>query len=303
MLNPQLPAINDPEGERAPESLPPIVDAHVHIFPDDLFPSIWEWFDRFAWPIRYKLRAPAVLEFLLSRGIAHIVALHYAHRPGVARRLNEYMSDLCGRSPHVTGTATVFPGEEEDTDILEEAFQLGLAGVKLHSHVQCFDMNGEAMHRVYEVCAAHDKPLVMHVGREPKSPEYDCDPHVLCSAAKLERVLADHPALKVCVPHLGADEFADYRRLLERYDNLWLDTAMVLTDYLPCKAPPRLSELRADRVMYGTDFPHLPFAWDRELRRLCELDLPEESLERILGENAMEFFSIREEMDTKNDKE
>jgi len=300
MLDPQLPALNDPEGERVPESLPFTVDAHVHIFPDDLFPSIWEWFDRFAWPIRYKLKAVAVPEFLLARGIGHILALQYAHRPGVARKLNDYMAKFCSRSAQITGTATVFPGEEGDTDILEDAFQLGLTAVKLHSHVQCFDMNSEAMHRIYEVCAAHDKPLVMHAGREPKSPAYECDPHELCSASKLEQVLKDHPALKVCVPHMGADEFVAYRRLLERYDNLWLDTAMVLAGYLPVNDPPVLSEMRSDRVMYGTDFPNLPYAWDRELRRLCELGLPEESLARILGENAVQFFSIRDEMETGN---
>ncbi len=132
----------------------------------------------------------------------------------------------------------------------------------------------------------------MHVGREPKSPAYPCDPYVLCSADKLERVLRDYPGLNICVPHLGANEFDAYRRMLLKYDNLWLDTAMVVTDYFPNHAPPPLHTLRVDRIMYGTDFPNIPYARDREIKCIQKAKLPEKSLERIMGKNAIDFFSI-----------
>jgi uncharacterized protein len=284
----------DPEGDKVPPSLPFIVDAHVHLFPDPLFGAIWQWFEGFAWSIRYKLSAADIIDFLLSRGIGHIVALHYAHKPGIARSLNAFMADLCSLRPQVTGTATVFPAEEDARAILEEAFQLGLHGVKLHAHVQCFRMDSDAMHEICEVCVDYGKPLVMHVGREPKIPDYPytCDPYSICRSDKLEQILVDYPGLKVCVPHLGANEFTAYKELLERYDNLWLDVSMAIADYLPNSEPPRLADMRVDRIMYGTDFPHIPYAWDRELKHLCELGLPEESMELILGRNAVEFFSI-----------
>jgi hypothetical protein len=47
------------------------------------------------------------------------------------------------------------------------------------------------------------------------------------------------------------------------------------------------------RILFGTDFPNLPYAWDREIRRLVELKLPDTALERILAENALEFYSIK----------
>ena len=67
---------------------------------------------------------------------------------------------------------------------------------------------------------------------------------------------------------------------------------MMFADYLPCSSPPPLDQMRADRIMYGTDFPYIPYAWDRELKRLHELGLPEKSLALILCENSVEFFSI-----------
>lgn len=292
MLGTPLPAVDDPEGAKVPEALPFVVDAHVHLFPDALLAAIRDWFDRYGWPIRYRMRAREIPKFLLSRGIGHVVALHYAHRPGVARELNTFMADVCRTQPGVTGMATVFPGERDAISILKEGFDLGLCGVKLHAHVQCFDMEAPEMHEIYGLCEESGKPLVMHVGREPKSPAYACDPYLLCSADRLERILKAYPGLRICVPHLGADEFAAYGRMLEVCDNLWLDTTMALADYLPIPDPPELREWRADRIMYGTDFPHIPYAWDRELRKICSLDLPQKTLKAILGENARAFFGI-----------
>lgn len=287
---PPLPALDDEEGLKLPKSLPPVVDAHVHLFPDGLFEAIWRWFDQYGWPIRYKLHTPEVLAFLLSRGVSRVVALAYAHKPGMARFLNTYMAEVMRAEPRVLGLATVFPGEEGATAILEEAFAAGLKGVKLHCHVQCFAPDAPELHEVYAACAKAGRPLVMHAGREPASPQYKCDPHALCSAERVERVLQAHPTLKLCVPHMGADEFDAYARLLERYDTLWLDTTMAVADYFPMAPPRRALEVRPERILYGTDFPNLPYAWDRELKKLLELKLGDTVEAGVLGQNALRLF-------------
>jgi len=293
MLLSRLPALNDPEGQSVPEAMPFVVDAHVHVSPRPIRESLWKWFDQFGYPIRYRFTTLEVFEFLLSRGVGHIIALQYAHKPGMARDLNRYMADECSRYPkQITGMATVFPGEDGVLDILEEAFDLGLNGVKLHTHVQCFDMNSKDMDVIYGMCASHGKPVVLHAGREPKSPAYKCDPYALCSADKLEQVIHGYPELQLCVPHLGMDEYSAYQRMVEQYDNLWLDTTMALTDYFPGNAAPSLRRFRTDRIMYGTDFPHIPFAWDRELKCIQAAGLSEDALEQVVGKNAMAFFGI-----------
>ena len=287
-----LPGLADVEGETVPRGLPTVIDAHVHLFPDWLFEPIWQWFDAFGWPVRYKLGAGEIIEFLTARGVEKIVGLHYAHKPGVAAKLNKFMQGLCRRYPQLIGTATVYPGETGAGKILADAFAAGLGAVKLHSHVQCFDMDSPAMHTVYAACLEGDRPLIMHVGREPKSPAYPCDPYELCGVEKVARVLTDYPGLKVCVPHLGADEFTQFRDLQEKCDNLWLDTTMVLCDYLPGIVVPPLDSFRMDRIMFGTDFPNIPYAWDRELKVLADSGLSDNFLEAVLYKNAAGLFSI-----------
>ncbi len=289
-----LPAVNDVEGIFLPDGLPPVIDAHVHLFPDRLFASVWQWFEQFGWPVRYQLPAAEIAGFLLSRGVRHVVALQYAHKTGVAEKLNAFMATICADNPNVTGMATVYPGEPDAAGILKRAFDMGLSGVKLHSHVQCFPMDGARMEPVYTTCVRRQKPLIMHVGREPKSESYPCDPYELCRADVLEEVLRSFPDLKVCVPHLGADEFDAYRRLIEQYDNLWLDTTMTLADYLPMAEPPDLKDMRTERIMFGTDFPNIPYAWDREVKKLAAGGLVRSQLDDILWRSAVRFYGIPE---------
>ncbi len=287
-----LPALTDPEGDRVPTGLPRVIDAHVHVFPDALHDAVRRWFDAHGWPTRYRLTSPEIVAFLLDRGVDHLVLLHYAHKPGLARGLNRYVADLVRGNPRLTGLATVFPGEEGAPAILAEAFDLGLAGVKLHQHVQCFDPGGEALREVCQACQDRGVPLVAHLGREPRSPAYRCDPHRLCSAEKTEALLRDFPGLKLCVPHLGADEFEAHARLQERFDHLWLDTTMVLSGYLPGIVPPPLTRFRLDRVLYGSDFCNLPYAWDRELVALAGLGLPPADLARVAAQNAEALYGL-----------
>jgi len=288
-----MPSIDDQEDSTVPVGLPPVIDAHVHIFPRSIFSAIWKWFDENAWHIRYQLTSSQIFKFLLARGVKHIIALQYAHKPGIARQLNTYMSEKCGEFNHrVTGMATVFPGEDNAEEILQKGFDSGLKGLKLHAHVQCFDMNSDTMNRLYECCQKNKKPILMHVGREPKSSAYNCDPYQLCSAEKLERILKDFPDLRICVPHLGFDGVTAYRKLIEEYDNLWLDTTMAITDYFPLEEKIVIGNYRSDRIMYGSDFPNIPYAWDRELKVLKAEKISHDAKEKILYQNAADFFDL-----------
>ena len=205
-----------------------------------------------------------------------------------------HICSICARRSRERsrGLATVFPGEKGAAGILEDAFENGLGGVKLHVHVQCFDMNSPAMEEVCEVCRVHEKPIVIHAGREPESEQYRCDPYEICKASKIEILLKSFSGLKLCVPHLGFGELHEYQTLVENYENLWLDTTMVLTDYFPIHPPVDLSTYRTDRIMYGSDFPNIPYAWDRELLHIRGLDLPGPNLRQLLSANARTFFNI-----------
>jgi hypothetical protein len=287
-----LPALDDREGGAVAADLPPVIDAHVHLFPDLAWDPIHRWFDRNAWPIRYRLRSPEIVAFLLERGVEHVVALQYAHRPGLARDMNRELAALCRTNPRVTGLATVFPGEPDTVAILEDAFADGLAGIKLHLHVIGMAIDHPGVLQALAVAAAADRPAVVHAGREPNSPAYPRDTHAICSVDRAETALRAIPRLHLCVPHLGGDEFDEYADLLVRCDRVWLDTTMMLAGYFPYPERWDLLESFPHRVMYGTDFPNIPYAWDRELIRIAGRGLDRGALAAIVGGNARRFFGI-----------
>lgn len=288
-----------------------IIDAHVHAFPPRVFAAVWRWFDTYGWPIpeRYRLPALAVVRYLLDRGVARVVGLAYAHAPGMAAGLNRFMADLAREEPRLVPCATVLPGEPGARAILDEALgPLGLRGVKIHCHVTCLAPDDPRLDDVYAAAAAHAVPVVIHAGDAPASPHYLCDVRALCTPDALARALARHPRTTVVVPHLGADRMEEVAELLGRHERLHLDTTMALGRFFPVDpslAPTdrhlvdawlerALAVVRAhpDRVLYGTDFPNVPYEWDRELVTLAGAGLPWATLEALLGGNAARLFAL-----------
>jgi hypothetical protein len=106
----------------------------------------------------------------------------------------------------------------------------------------------------------------------------------------MRRVLERHPELRVVVPHLGADEIAGYGALLAEFPHLYLDTTMMLAEFFPQHPGAGFMARWADRLLYGSDFPNLPYAWDRELAKLVDLGLERAAIAAIAGGNARRLF-------------
>jgi predicted TIM-barrel fold metal-dependent hydrolase len=81
--------------------------------------------------------------------------------------------------------------------------------------------------------------------------------------------------------------------LLDTYPNLYLDTTMVLCDFFEVTVDPLHLSRHADRILYGTDYPHIPHDMETEVRGLLAMDLGEEPTRKILHDTAAGLFPIR----------
>jgi len=68
---------------------------------------------------------------------------------------------------------------------------------------------------------------------------------------------------------------------------------MVITNYFPIEKKIALGQYRSDRIMYGSDFPNIPYAWDREIKELEAANISNEVLEKISYKNAADFFDLK----------
>jgi predicted TIM-barrel fold metal-dependent hydrolase len=267
-----------------------VIDAHVHLFPDRLAQAVRRWFDEHAWSTEHRLGADQCVEKLKAGGIDRMVALPYAHKPGMARALNNFTGELAARHPEVIACCTVFPGEEGDERILDDCLSSNFRGVKIHCHVMRIAPDDARMDVVWRASARHRKPVVIHCGPEPALHGYGIDVRQFSGADRLRRALDRHPDAIVIVPHLGIDQSAQFEAMLADHPNLHLDTTMVLAGYFPGGPDVEILRRHPDRILYGTDFPNIPYEWDRELKALRALKLPTADEEKILSGNARRLF-------------
>ncbi|MFL6108863.1 MAG: amidohydrolase family protein [Marmoricola sp.] len=275
--------------------IPGLFDVHVHFLPENIQAAVWREFDQAgpkigrAWPIRYRGSVAERVEQLRGFGVRRFTALPYAHRPGVAGYLNDWAAGLAAEVPECLSSATFYP-EPGVGEYVADLLAGGVEVFKLHTQVGEFLLDDPLLDPAWEQIAEAGTPVVTHVGSGPVGNAFTGPQH-------LERLLAKHPDVRIVVAHLGAPEFAQFLDLAERYEHTFLDTTMVFTDFFvpfPDDLVPRLARL-GQKILYGSDFPNLPYEYGHQLEGLERLlgtapGLDDDWLARVCWHNAEKLF-------------
>jgi predicted TIM-barrel fold metal-dependent hydrolase len=222
---------------------------------------------------------------LRDAGVERFVFFSYAHKAGMARELNAWLAatarDLGGFGIPL---GTVHPDDPDYLEDLRLALDAGCIGIKLHEDVQRLAIDDPRLEPVHRMLAERRAILLAHVGPIPWAYPPDA------GAARVERVLERHPDLRVVVAHLGAPDTSRYLTLMDRHPHLYLDTTMALANGSPMERKGEVDlaqlEAHADRVLYGTDFPNIPYAYTAERDAIAALGLSPKALQAIFHENA-----------------
>lgn len=281
-----LPAFLDDLG------LPGIWDVHVHCMPPRMQEAVWRHFDRLeaGWPVAYRLPdEDDRLARLAAMGVRRHTALAYAHRPGVARWLNEHTLALAATHEQVLPTFTLYP-EADAGAYVAEALEAGGRCVKVHLQVGKFDPCDPTLADAWTALERAATPVVIHAG----AVDDDSGGEEWCGVGPVRRLLERHPALVLVVAHLGMPEMADFFALADEVPSLRFDTAMALVaSPLQQAPPPWLGERLAaigGRVLYGSDFPTIPMPVVEQVRAAAGLGLGRDWLRGLLWENASALF-------------
>lgn len=270
-----VPPVDDHDVPRflAELGLPGIVDVHVHFLPERMLRKVWAWFDDAeaqhgtAWPIHYRTPERDRVATLRELGVCAFAPLVYPHKPGMARWLTEWVTEFAARTPGAVPTATLFP-EPDVVEYLGAAVAAGARAVKVHVQVGAFDPRDPALRPAWGLLADAGVPAIVHCGNGPVP-----GPHTGLDV--FAEVLAEHPRLPVVLAHAGMPDFMAALELVHRHERVFLDTTMVGTAFtsrsapLPPDWPARLVEV-ADRVVFGSDFPNIPYAYVEQVRAVAD---------------------------------
>ncbi|MFI6169495.1 amidohydrolase family protein [Nocardia sp. NPDC051052] len=275
--------------------LPGIIDVHTHFMPEPVMRKVWAYFDSAgpltarAWPIAYRADEQVRLKTLRGFGVRAFSALVYPHKPEMAAWLNEWTAEFAARTPDCLHTATFYPEPDAGTYVAA-AIQRGAQLFKVHIQVGGFDPGDPLLDPAWGSIQDAGIPVVIHCGSGPVAGEFT-------GPGPIAALLRRFPRLRLIVAHMGAPEYTEFFDLAERYPAIRFDTTMTFTDFFeevdpfPDAERDRLRSL-GDRILFGSDFPNIPYTYGHAVFALERLELGDEWLRKVCYRNAADLFGI-----------
>ncbi|MGW4244219.1 amidohydrolase family protein [Nocardia sp. NPDC004722] len=287
--------IDDVTAFRARLGLPALIDVHTHFMPEQVLRKVWGYFDAAGplighreWPITYRDEEQVRLKTLRGFGVRAFTSMVYPHKPDMAAWLNDWSADFAARTPDCLHTSTFYP-EPSAPGYVRAAIEGGTRIFKLHIQVGGYHPADPLLDEVWGMVQDAGIPVVMHCGSGPAAGEFT-------GPGPMATLLHRFPRLRPIIAHMGAPEYGEFLDLAESYDGVLLDTTMNFTDFFdagdfPVAELPRVRDL-GDRILFGSDFPNIPYPYGDALLALERLDLGDDWLRAVCHDNAARVFGL-----------
>ena len=177
--------------------------------------------------------------------------------------------------------------DHEPAALLEQYIAQGVRGLKLYPSYQFFYPNDRRVYPLYELCAAHDIPLLLHIGSSvlPGTRMKYCDP------IHLDDVAVDLPQLSVVMAHGGRGYWYDACAFLAAHHaNFYIDVTGLVPERLR-EHYPGLDRL-ARKLIFGSDWPAMPRSVAANVESIRTLGLSDAALATIFRENASRLLRL-----------
>ena len=270
-----------------------IIDVHTHFMLKRVMDKVWAYFDGMGplagrrWPIAYRVDEADRVDRLRQFGVTAFTSLVYPHKPDMAEWLNGWATGFAAEVPDCLHTATFYP-EPSAPAYVRRVIDAGARVFKAHVQVGDYSPTDPLLAPVWAILEEAQIPTVIHAGSGPQPGRHT-------GPAPVAEILRRHPALRLIIAHMGLPEYRDFIDLARGYDGVYLDTTMVFTEFteqtdpFPPDTYPALVEL-ADKILFGSDFPNIPYPYLHALASITGLGLGDEWCRKVLHGNALSLF-------------
>ena len=172
-------------------------------------------------------------------------------------------------------------------DELERAInELGLKGLKIIPHLIELCPNDKLMYPIYQKAQELDIPVLLHTGTQ----FHTGTKLKYCLPLFVDEVAVDFPELKIIIAHFGYPWFAEAMAIVQRNENVYFNIAGWAPKYIPELVVTHINSVLPNKALFGSDYPLLPR--QRILAELSQLNLKQESLNKLLSENAKRLLKL-----------
>ncbi len=278
--------------------LPGVIDVHTHFMPKSVMDKVWNYFDSAGplvgreWPIAYRTAESERLQTLRQFGVRAFTALVYPHKPQMAAWLNQWALQFSRATPDCLTTATFYP-EPDAGDYVDAAIRDGVQVFKAHVQVGRYQPDDPLLDPVWGAIEDAQIPVVTHCGSGPVPGEHT-------GPEPIRRLLRRYPRLRLIVAHMGMPEYAEFLDICETAVDVRLDTTMAFTPFVDETMPFPSAQLRrlpqlGDRILFGSDFPNIPYGYAEAMRAITQIPGVDDSwLRAVFHDNAATLFSLAE---------
>lgn len=273
----------------------PATDVHVHLMPDRLMAAIRDVLHAEAgWEFPHPTEREAIETNLREAGVDRYVALPYAHKPGIAGNLNDWVLERAAESEMCVPFATVH-GDDDVGAVVRDAFESGARGLKFQCPVQKCGPADPRLDPAFELAAEYDRSILFHAGTAPMFEE---SPHV--GVDQFRSFIDSYPEVRACCAHMGTFEHEAFIETARGNENVFLDTCFAMSTAVgdsmafdPEEIGDEVFEELAGQIMFGSDYPNIPHPYASEREGLLERDLSDEAFDELFRGAAERFLGER----------
>jgi uncharacterized protein len=273
-----------------------LIDVHVHLLPPKRLAGLLKWMHRHyaGHPVPVDVTLDRLIGDYAKLKVDYLFNFAYPIEPQETEALMSFNADLRRKHPWIIPWGSLHPENPGKARIVEISIRdHNFLGFKFHPFIQRFDPLDPRMPEAYQALQDAGRPCVFHTGFE----EFY---GLSLPVSTMEQIARSFPRLPLVFAHSLFPEFGDAFRILERYDNVWLEMTNVfgaLWDdrYRVRKLDPQKKVLlegigaHSDRIMFGSDHPAGMGTLEEIYRTLDDLRFPETVKENLLGETARRF--------------
>ena len=107
----------------------------------------------------------------------------------------------------------------------------------------------------------------------------------------IDEVALDFPDLRIMCGHVGMPWTEEMLGVAFKHKNVWIDTSARVPKHWPEPFVKFVKSWGRDKVCFATDYPLLQ--WDRVLKEVDGLGLPEDVQRKFLHDNAVKAFKLK----------